>query len=147
MKTQLPAALAFALAALVFGVAPSVATDINFGNSSWEDRFNELEAEVAGLRAEVANKPGGGGGGNSCGLSCDDCCNCCCGIIHVGNRLGLKEAAQKSNYRAVIDPEECIACGVCIEPTMSISPAATASTIASRSSSLRKGGLILKKVR
>jgi Pyruvate/2-oxoacid:ferredoxin oxidoreductase delta subunit len=44
-----------------------------------------------------------------------NCCNCCCGIIHVGNRLGLKEAAQKSNYRAVIDPEECVACGACIE--------------------------------
>jgi NAD-dependent dihydropyrimidine dehydrogenase PreA subunit len=44
-----------------------------------------------------------------------NCCNCCCGIIHVGNRLGLKEAAQKSNYRAVIDPEACIGCGVCIK--------------------------------
>jgi NAD-dependent dihydropyrimidine dehydrogenase PreA subunit len=44
-----------------------------------------------------------------------NCCNCCCGIIHQGNRLNLKEAAQKSNYRAVIDPEACIACGLCIE--------------------------------
>ena len=44
-----------------------------------------------------------------------NCCNCCCGIIHVGNRLNLKEAAQRSNYRAVIDPEACIACGLCIK--------------------------------
>ena len=25
------------------------------------------------------------------------------------------EGPQKSNYRAVIDPEECISCGACIE--------------------------------
>ena len=29
--------------------------------------------------------------------------------------LGLQETAQRSNYRAVIDPETCAACGVCIE--------------------------------
>ena len=29
--------------------------------------------------------------------------------------LGLQETAQRSNYRAVVDPEECISCGACIE--------------------------------
>jgi len=48
-------------------------------------------------------------------VGCCNCCGCCCGIIHSGNLLGLKEAAQKSNYRAAIDPEACIACGLCIE--------------------------------
>ena len=48
-------------------------------------------------------------------VGCCHCCNCCCSIIHQGNRLGLKEAAQRSNYRAVIDREECNACGVCIK--------------------------------
>lgn len=78
MKTQLPAAMAFALAALAFGVAPSVATDIHFGDGSWENRFNELEAEVVGLRREVANKSGGGGDCNSCGVSNDGGCGSCC---------------------------------------------------------------------
>ena len=44
-----------------------------------------------------------------------NCCSCCCGIIHQGHRLGLDEHAQRSNYRAVVDREECVSCGICIE--------------------------------
>jgi NAD-dependent dihydropyrimidine dehydrogenase PreA subunit len=33
----------------------------------------------------------------------------------AGEKLaGVAEGAQKSNYRAVIDPEPCTACGVCV---------------------------------
>ncbi len=44
-----------------------------------------------------------------------NCCGCCCGILLGTTHLGLQESAQRSNYRAVIDPEECISCGMCIE--------------------------------
>jgi ferredoxin len=44
-----------------------------------------------------------------------NCCACCCAIFHGPKLAGVSEGAQKSNYRAVIDPEECIACGACIE--------------------------------
>ena len=44
-----------------------------------------------------------------------NCCGCCCGIFHGQKLSGLAEGAQRSNYRAVIDPEECVSCGVCIE--------------------------------
>ena len=44
-----------------------------------------------------------------------NCCGCCCGVLRGTTHLGLQEAAQRSNYRAVIDPEECISCGACIE--------------------------------
>jgi Na+-translocating ferredoxin:NAD+ oxidoreductase subunit B len=44
-----------------------------------------------------------------------NCCDCCCGIFHGAKIAGVEESAQKSNYRAVIDPETCIACSVCIE--------------------------------
>jgi Na+-translocating ferredoxin:NAD+ oxidoreductase subunit B len=44
-----------------------------------------------------------------------NCCACCCGILHGQHRAGLAEGPQRSNYRAVIDPEECISCGVCIK--------------------------------
>ena len=44
-----------------------------------------------------------------------NCCPCCCGIFHGSKIAGLEEGPQKSNYRAVVDPEECIACGACIE--------------------------------
>jgi electron transport complex protein RnfB len=44
-----------------------------------------------------------------------NCCSDCCGVIHGQKLAGLEEGAQKSNYRAVIDPEECISCGACID--------------------------------
>jgi ferredoxin len=43
-----------------------------------------------------------------------NCCSCCCGIFHGQKLSGAKEAAQKSNYRAVINEETCTACGACI---------------------------------
>jgi electron transport complex protein RnfB len=44
-----------------------------------------------------------------------NCCGCCCGILGGTTHLGLQETAQRSNYRAVVSPEECISCGACIE--------------------------------
>jgi Pyruvate/2-oxoacid:ferredoxin oxidoreductase delta subunit len=44
-----------------------------------------------------------------------NCCSCCCGVLHGQKLAGLSEGAQRSNYRAVIDPEKCISCGVCQE--------------------------------
>ena len=44
-----------------------------------------------------------------------NCCGCCCGVLHSQKLAGLSEGAQRSNYRAVIDPDECVACGACIE--------------------------------
>jgi Pyruvate/2-oxoacid:ferredoxin oxidoreductase delta subunit len=44
-----------------------------------------------------------------------NCCSCCCGVLHGQKLAGLAEGPQRSNYRAVVDPEECISCGVCIE--------------------------------
>ena len=42
------------------------------------------------------------------------CCNCCCGIINSQMRAGLKESAQRSNYRADKDYDKCTNCGECI---------------------------------
>jgi formate hydrogenlyase subunit 6/NADH:ubiquinone oxidoreductase subunit I len=44
-----------------------------------------------------------------------NCCSCCCGIFHGSTLAGTTEGPQKSNYRAVIDPEACTACGACLE--------------------------------
>ena len=44
-----------------------------------------------------------------------NCCDCCCGIFQGKTLAGLEEGPQRSNYRAVIDSETCIACGVCQE--------------------------------
>ena len=44
-----------------------------------------------------------------------NCCGCCCGVLHGQKISGAAEGPQRSNYRAVVDPEECISCGVCID--------------------------------
>ena len=44
-----------------------------------------------------------------------NCCACCCGVLHGQKISGVAEGPQRSNYRAVIDPEECVACGACQE--------------------------------
>ena len=43
-----------------------------------------------------------------------NCCACCCGVFHGQKISGAAEGPQRSNYRAVIDAEPCIACGACI---------------------------------
>lgn len=48
-------------------------------------------------------------------VGCCNCCGDCCGILRGTNDLGLDEGPQKSNFRAAIDLEECVACGKCID--------------------------------
>jgi Na+-translocating ferredoxin:NAD+ oxidoreductase subunit B len=43
-----------------------------------------------------------------------NCCSCCCGVFRGQKLAGVAEGAQRSNYRAVIEPEPCTACGACI---------------------------------
>jgi NAD-dependent dihydropyrimidine dehydrogenase PreA subunit len=48
-------------------------------------------------------------------VGCCNCCGDCCGILRAVNVHGLKEGPQRSNYRAVLKEENCIACGDCVE--------------------------------
>ena len=48
-------------------------------------------------------------------VGCCNCCGDCCGVLRTMNDLGLAEGPQRSNYRAVLKEEDCIACGVCVE--------------------------------
>ncbi len=41
-----------------------------------------------------------------------NCCGCCCGVLRSINELGIRHAVNSAFY-AEIDPEKCIACGVC----------------------------------
>jgi NAD-dependent dihydropyrimidine dehydrogenase PreA subunit len=43
-----------------------------------------------------------------------NCCACCCGVFHGQTLAGVAGGPQKSNYRAVINPDPCTACGACI---------------------------------
>jgi ferredoxin len=48
-------------------------------------------------------------------VGCCNCCGDCCGILRAVNDWGLAEGPQRSNYRAVLNAESCIACGDCVE--------------------------------
>jgi len=47
-------------------------------------------------------------------VGCCNCCGDCCGILRAVNEWGAKEGPQKSNYRAVVNVDNCILCGECI---------------------------------
>lgn len=44
-----------------------------------------------------------------------NCCGCCCGILRGITDYGIENSVAAANYYAVIDPEECVGCGICIE--------------------------------
>jgi len=46
--------------------------------------------------------------------SCN-CCGDCCALLRGINDWGAEEGPQRSNYRAVLTAERCLACGDCVE--------------------------------
>jgi ferredoxin len=44
-----------------------------------------------------------------------NCCPCCCGIIRGLSQFGVENSVAKSDYYAVVDPETCIGCSVCLD--------------------------------
>jgi electron transport complex protein RnfB len=49
-------------------------------------------------------------------VGCCNCCGDCCGILRAITQWGFAEGPQRSNYRAVLKEENCLACGgVCVE--------------------------------
>ena len=44
-----------------------------------------------------------------------NCCGCCCSILRGITQFGIQQSVAKANYYAVVDPEQCAACGICEE--------------------------------
>jgi len=44
-----------------------------------------------------------------------NCCSCCCGILRGMKQFNAPYLMAKSNFVAVINPDECAACGVCAD--------------------------------
>ena len=44
-----------------------------------------------------------------------NCCTCCCGILRSVAEFGVPTTAVRSDFRTVVDAEECIGCGDCLE--------------------------------
>ncbi|MFC1717607.1 4Fe-4S binding protein [Candidatus Poribacteria bacterium] len=66
------------------------------------------ETEEVGLVHTVSNVMKG------VGYICN-CCGCCCGILRGITTWGIETSVAQANYYAVIDPDECTGCGICIE--------------------------------
>lgn len=66
------------------------------------------QAEEIGLVHTVSNVMKG------IGYVCN-CCSCCCAVLRGIIDWGIKETVAYANYYAVIDPEECNGCGICVE--------------------------------
>jgi ferredoxin len=64
------------------------------------------EAEEMGLVHTVSNVMRG------FGYVCN-CCGCCCGILRGINEWGIENSVAYANYYAIIDPDECVGCGIC----------------------------------
>ena len=64
------------------------------------------KAEEMGLVHTVSNVMKG------FGYVCN-CCGCCCGILRGINEWGIENSVAYANYYAIIDPEECVGCGIC----------------------------------
>lgn len=44
-----------------------------------------------------------------------NCCTCCCGIMRGVVELDIPSTTVSSDFRAVVNSEECIGCGECVE--------------------------------
>jgi electron transport complex protein RnfB len=44
-----------------------------------------------------------------------NCCTCCCGVMRGVAEFGIPTAIARSDFHAVVDDEECIACGDCVQ--------------------------------
>lgn len=64
------------------------------------------KAEEMGLVHTVSNVMKG------FGYVCN-CCGCCCGILRGINEWGIENSVAYANYYAIIDPDECVGCGIC----------------------------------
>jgi Pyruvate/2-oxoacid:ferredoxin oxidoreductase delta subunit len=74
-----------------------------------EDALRILrEAEEAGLVHSAANH-------RDRHFYICNCCTCCCGVMRGVAEFGIPTAIAHSDFRAVVDPDVCVACGDCLD--------------------------------
>ena len=44
-----------------------------------------------------------------------NCCTCCCGIMRSVVEFDIPSTTVSSDFRAVVDADECIGCGECVQ--------------------------------
>ncbi|VEN73844.1 4Fe-4S ferredoxin iron-sulfur binding domain-containing protein [Candidatus Desulfarcum epimagneticum] len=85
-----------------------------FENSHWgrpisKEKAREVlkKSEEAGLVHMTSNVESGH-------FYICNCCGCCCGVLRAINNLGIADAVN-THFFAEIDPDSCVACGVCAD--------------------------------
>jgi len=79
------------------------------GDVSQEEALAILDkAEEIGLVHTVSNVTKG------FGYVCN-CCGCCCGILRGITDWGIENSVAHANYHSVINQDECLGCGTCID--------------------------------
>jgi ferredoxin len=91
-------------------------TCLSFSSTEREPNKNDVskeealaflnKAEEMGLVHTVSNVAKG------LGYVCN-CCGCCCGILRGITDWGIENSVAYANYYAVIDPDQCLGCGIC----------------------------------
>ena len=94
---------------LVFGFAADYYAENGIGRKISQEECQEIlgKAEEAALVLCPSNAQ------NFVNICC--CCSCCCGMLRGLSTLERPADEVQSTYRAVIDPDECTACGTCLE--------------------------------
>lgn len=44
-----------------------------------------------------------------------NCCGCCCGILRGITAFGLTSSVARASYTAVVDPDLCLGCEICVD--------------------------------
>jgi Pyruvate/2-oxoacid:ferredoxin oxidoreductase delta subunit len=94
---------------LVFGFAADYYAENGIGRKISLDECLEIldKAEEAALVLSPSNAQ------DFVNICC--CCSCCCGMLRGLSTMERPADEVQSTYRAFIDPDECTACGTCLE--------------------------------
>jgi Na+-translocating ferredoxin:NAD+ oxidoreductase RNF subunit RnfB len=95
---------------MMFDMAAEYYIENEFGREITKDEAKEIlaKAEEDGLVHHSSNHLGKK-------IFICNCCGCCCKALANITKHGNPDAIARSNYYAVIDPDECNACEVCID--------------------------------
>jgi Na+-translocating ferredoxin:NAD+ oxidoreductase subunit B len=86
-----------------------------FNNYFWGRPITKEEAYATLKKAEDAGLVHMTGNQKEGHIYICNCCECCCGVLRGYNQLNMPDAVAHSRFKAVVDPELCTSCEVCVD--------------------------------